>query len=168
MKVAAVWPPLRDLFAVDDGTLPEIRVTCLSRQAIQAAYSLVRSVGSVDPDASFCRMNSERGEKIIGVPDAAQLVANGRAHPFHFLMRHIVIGDTELPEIGVFVFPDQLALDYRMGPSWGDPEIAALFELVRRIWILDPSSRVTLEEGVLPEVQETFRTAWERYLDGKV
>jgi hypothetical protein len=55
-----------------------------------------------------------------------------------------------------------------MGPEWGDREILVLFELVRRVWSLDPKSEVTVEEGVLPKVRERILAAWARYRDSQV
>jgi hypothetical protein len=102
----------------------------------------------------------------LGVSNAAALVASGEAEAFHVVFGGLHFRDTTIPDLGVFVFPDQLALDYRMGPAWGPKELEALFQLLDELTALDPRATLTLEEGVLPDVVARFQTARRRWAAG--
>ncbi len=69
-----------------------------------------------------------------------------------------------LPDLGVFVFDDQIAIDYRMGEEWRSTELRGLFELLLEISQLDPGSSVTFDPKTLPEVRERFKACWMRFL----
>ena len=66
--------------------------------------------------------------------------------------------------LGVFVFADQIALDYRIGPDWRSIELRAFFRLLLDLARLDHESSVTLEPPVLPVVAEHFQTCWSRFV----
>jgi hypothetical protein len=53
-------------------------------------------------------------------------------------------GSVTLPDIGVFVFPDQIALDYRMGDEWGPAQLRAFFRLLYDVGQFDTQSSVGL------------------------
>lgn len=72
-------------------------------------------------------------------------------------------GIVAIPDLGVFVFPDQLSLDYRMGPAWGPSELEAFFGLLGELASLDPDASLSLEEGMLPDVVARFENAWRRW-----
>ena len=57
----------------------------------------------------------------------------GEADACHVVLRDTRVGAAVLPELGVFVLPDEVALDYRMGPEWRAEEVAALFTLLRTL-----------------------------------
>ena len=98
------------------------------------------------------------------VANAAHLVVSGKAAPFHFLVQGLSFQDTTIPDLGVFVFPERIVLDYRMGSAWGPAELMALFELLKEIRQLDPNAKITLAEEILPTIRERFDTAWRNYL----
>ena len=73
-------------------------------------------------DLKDCPLNS--------VPNAAALVVSREAKPFHFVLGNVDMSGVRLPDLGVFVFDDQIAIDYRMGEEWRSTELRALFELL--------------------------------------
>jgi hypothetical protein len=68
-----------------------------------------------------------------------------------------------IPDLGVFVYPNELALDYRMGPEWDEPRVRVLFELLRQLAALDPRARVRLDRHMRPAVEQRFLAAWADY-----
>jgi hypothetical protein len=76
----------------------------------------------------------------------------------------IRVRGTSIPDIGVFLCPDQIALDYRMGSAWGSKQLEALFELLVELASLDSESSVSLEENAFPEVLDRFQKAWHRWV----
>jgi hypothetical protein len=62
------------------------------------------------------------------------------------------------------VFPDQLALDYRMGLDWGPSELEGLFDLLVDLAALDPQASLSLQEGQSAELVARFQNAWHRWV----
>jgi hypothetical protein len=160
-----LWRDLRDLFEIDDGSLPEIRVVYADRRAPVAGFGHLRKRAArvVTHNPSF--WSNERNEDVAleTVPDAAALVVSGSAEPFHVVLGGIESSGVVLPDLGVFVFSDALYLDYRMGPAWSEAEVRALFELLAELMAFDSQSSLSLEEGVVPEVAERFVAVWTRW-----
>src|SRR5437764_9976645 len=116
--MAAAWNKLRALFDTDDGSLPAVRLTELTAEGVAAVYAFLRARASVQPDLVFWHRALDREERLDAWPNPARLVATDEADPFHFLATGIAVGAITLPDLGVLVFPDAVALDYRMGPEW--------------------------------------------------
>ncbi|WP_337176770.1 hypothetical protein [Paludisphaera sp.] len=157
------WKKLRSLFDTDDGSLPEIRLAGLSRDGVARVFDLIRSRATLDSDAVFWHRALDREELLGAHRDPAGMVASGEAEPFHFVASGISAGGTILPDLGVFVFSDEVALDYRMGPEWGEAELGALFELLRILTAAAPEARVELDDHGLPEVERLFLDEWAAY-----
>lgn len=157
------WEKLRPLFDTDDGSLPEVRLTGIGPGGVVGVFGYIRSRAVLNPDATFWHRSPGREETIAAAPDPAGLVAAGEADAFHVLASGLTIGGTVLPDLGVFVFPDEVALDYRMGTGWGEAEMLALFELLRQLTAFAPGAGVVLEPFVRPEVEALFVSEWEAY-----
>lgn len=137
---------LQNLFSQDDGSLPEIFVHGLSGAEIVEIYTMIRQVNRFLVGSPFFRHRGDHQDKPLdSVPNAAQLVVAGEADPFHFLTRGIVLGETSLPDLGVFVFDHAVALDYEKGPAWGTPQIKGLFELLRMVFAKAARPRVRFD-----------------------
>src|SRR4051812_45923484 len=121
--MANVWKELRFLFDTDDGSLPEVRLTELSPDGLAAGYAFLRSQAQAAPGVAFWHRSQDREEPIDDWPNPARLVAADEADEFHFLARNIGVRGVTLPDLGVFVFRYELALDYRMGPEWDEPRL---------------------------------------------
>jgi hypothetical protein len=89
-------------------------------------------------------------------PDAARRVVSESAESFHFLLQSVQRGGAVIPDLGVFVSADLVILDYRMGGSWGSPQLAALFDLLHELQRLAPEAKIKLEDHILPEYHRRF------------
>ena len=139
---------LGELFAVDDGSLPEIRVEGLDPQAVTAALALIKSA-AIHP----LRYGHEQGEN---APPGAR----------HFVVTLNFAG-CELPELGFATFDDAVIVDYRMGPQWTARAVRALFELLHRICALHPGAYLQIEPEADLRLQRAFQKAWIQYLTAK-
>ena len=127
-----------------------------------AAFKFIRRRSPVTPDALFWHTGLERDERVADYPDAARLVVRGLADPFHVLAPGLKFAGAVVPDLGVFVLPDEVKLDYRKGPEWGPPQFLALFELLRQL-VAVTGGRVSLGRHVLPHVDALFVREWEAY-----
>lgn len=153
--MAAIWDEIRDFFDTDDGSLPEIRIENLSGDTIVKAYAWIRSNSTlISVDAQFWHVPDQSDKHLDVVPNATALVVAGVAEPFHFLAGGLSFQGTVIPDLGVFIFQDAIFLDYRMGPAWGEREVVALFELLRKITGWDSNATISLEEYVIPEMRQ--------------
>ena len=164
-RASAIWAELHDLFDTDDGSLPEFRVCYSNVDATIVGYALLRTRAArvVSRDAHFWSAVHGEDRPVDSVPNAAALVVAGDAEPFHVVLGGIRGHASEIPDLGVFVFPDQLALDYRMGPAWGPAELEALFELLAELTRLDPAATLDLEEETRTEIRARFLRVWQRW-----
>ena len=159
-----LWKDLRSLFEVDDGSLPEVCVTYVDVEAPSRAFALLRdSASSVLGIPTFWSIADERDCPVASVPNAAVLVCRGAAESFHVVLEGVRSRDVTLPDLGVFVFPDQLALDYRMGSEWTPVRVEAFFALLADLAAFDPRARISLPEGCVPEDAARFQNAWPRW-----
>ncbi|MBN9523818.1 hypothetical protein J0H58_35790 [bacterium] len=149
------WEQLRWLFDTDDGGLYDIRLAGLDESGVVAAFEFIRARSAVTPDARFWHTGLERDELVADYPDAARLVVRGVAEAFHVLAPGLAFAGVTLPDLGVFVWPDEVTLDYRMGPEWGPPELTALFEFLRQL-VAVAGGRVELGSGVGATVSQQF------------
>jgi hypothetical protein len=156
------WDRLRWLFDTDDGALYDIRLTGLDETGLVAAFEFVRSRSAVTPEGNFWHTGLERDQQVADYPDAAQLVTRGFAEPFHVLTHGLKFAGAVIPDLGVYVWQEEITLDYRMGPEWGRPQLIALFELLRQLAAL-AGGRVSLGQDVLPQVDNQFVSEWVVY-----
>jgi len=124
-----------DLFATNDNSLPEVCISGLRGDEVSEIYLFMRRITRFLVGAPVFRHLAEHADKYLdSVNNAAQLVVSGEANPFHFLTRGIKISDIILPDLGVFVFDNAIALDYEKGKAWGKPQIKAFFELLGTVF----------------------------------
>lgn len=157
-----VWKRLHRLFDTDDGALYPIRLTGLAAAGVSAAFQFIRSRAQITSDAVFWHRRLDREERIVDHPDPAHLVAANEADPFHVLARGLAFGGVALPDLGVFVWPDEITLDYRPGADWAEPQVLALFELLRQLVGVAPG-RVRLAEHTPSRLERLFVEAWSGY-----
>lgn len=159
-----LWDQLHEQFDTDDGSLPDIYIHNLKSDAIVSAYALLRdratAVVTKCPDYWSTRLQQRL--PLDAVPNASTLVLSGEAEPFHVVFGGITAKGVVIPDLGVFVFQECIALDYRMGREWGPPELEAFFELLVELSALDPACRVVLDDGQ-PVSQASFGEAFDRF-----
>ena len=159
-----LWDQLHDCFDTNDGSLPEFRVTYFDRQAMVKGFRLLRDrAANINESASFWSVTDEADRAIDSVPNAAALVVSGEAEAFHFVACGIRSGATVLPDLGVFVFDDELALDYRMGPDWGPAKLCAFFDLVADLTSLDSDATLSFAEQYYPGADKRLTSAWRKF-----
>lgn len=146
MRAMWLWESLRHLFDTDDGSLPEIRVTYSSRGSAAAGYELLR-------------------KRAACVPENAPREATADRIPFHAVLAGIEAQGSSLPDLGVFVFDDQLALDYRMGARWSASSLIGLFTLLSELVALDPAALVARVPSGDSSAPDRFASAWNRWSD---
>ena len=160
-----LWQTVRECFEEDDGSLPGIELSPLTPAGLSAVYALLRNRSQMagSEPATFWDRTAEQSISIDSVPDAAALVATGRADAFHHTIQGLRAAGVELPVLGLFVFPDSLEIDYRMGPEWGPAEVAGLFELLRDCCAVAPQTSVrSAEQEGVPD-PTAFSKAWAKY-----
>lgn len=148
------------LFDTDDGSLPELRLTGLAGDESARIFARLRAIASrINQGATFRDLRADADTSVDSVPNAAALVVAGDAEAFHLVLQDPSVDGTALPPLGVFVFADEIALDYRMGAAWGAREVIALVALLCELQRLAPRSRVELEEHAPADARDRFAMA---------
>ncbi|QDU57612.1 hypothetical protein [Aeoliella mucimassa] len=160
-----LWEQLHDQFDTDDGSLPDVYFENLNPDAIIGAYELLisRAKSTVTECPVFWSKTDEQEHPLNSVPNAAALVVCDEAEPFHVVLGGIEARGTVIPDLGVFVFQECIALDYRMGAEWGPLQLDAFFGLLLELSALDQTCRLTLDEHVQQGFQDRFHTAFLRF-----
>lgn len=127
--------PLRPYFTDDDGSLPEIELHYADAERLVASFVYLYSLPGMRDMTRSDRLWDLRQERETGFvgPEDSRRVVSGEVSAFHRLLEGLRVGDRPLPALGVFVDPDRLVLDYRMGAEWGDAEIFALMRLLAEL-----------------------------------
>ena len=161
-----LWTELHDLFDTDDGSLPEVRVAFADKRAVITAFAELRGRGQdvTHRGSTFWSVAHSKDCPLDSVPNAAALVVSGEAEPFHLVLRGIEMSGVRLPDLGVWVFDDQVAIDYRMGPEWRAAQLRAPFQLLIKLSRSDPRASVTLDPKTLAEVADRFQACWSRFV----
>ena len=156
-----IWHELHELFETDDGSLPEFVVTGLEPTALVVGYSRLSAGAHVVTSAPTVHRRSVGADvSLQSVDDPARLVVLGELEPFHVVLGGIKARDIALPDIGVGVFPEELILDYRMGPEWTPEAVEGFLHLLAELVSGSPAARVVLEDGVPRYWVERFERAW--------
>lgn len=126
---------LHRYFNEDDGSLPEIELHFRSSSQVAGAFAHLFDLGAVDVTVSGCRVwvQATDTERLFCSATDVDLVVHGALQPFHILLAKIAPIGTVLPDLGVFVEPDGITLDYRMGPEWGAAQVDGLIHLLREL-----------------------------------
>lgn len=165
MNQSKIWNELHALFDTDDGSLPEIELTNLCSLHVGDIYLFLVSRGKdiTSGGAHFWDNRLKQERAIDSVGNAATLVVQGIAEPFHIVISSLTVNGVNIPDLGIFVFQDSISLDYRMGIAWGPAELTAFLELLSQIKELAPDMQVSLQEGKSNELQERFLQIWQQY-----
>ncbi len=163
-EVDNLWTEVSECFDTDDGSLPGIEVSKLSPAGVSAIYAMLRRRSRLCGDApEFWSRTKEASVQVDSVPDAAGLVATGESEAFHHCVEGLVAGGVELPVLGIFVWPDIVELDYRMGREWGPGQVAGFFELLRDCCALDTGAVIVPADFEGPPYPDRFLRAWFSY-----
>lgn len=129
-------PALGEYFHDDDGSLPEIELRfarpALLVMALEYLFGLPGACDASRDMACVWSRVHDREEPYRGPQDARRVVS-GEIEAFYRLLRAAQVDGCVLPDLGVFVSDEELILNYRMGPQWGESEIGALLRLLARL-----------------------------------
>ena len=74
----------------------------------------------------------------------------------------------ELKGLAIFVWPDSIDFDYRMGLDWGAEELAALFDFLWEIQQIAPEAKIShSDEGLWPKNTKEFGAVWAAFVEEK-
>ncbi|MEO1743552.1 MAG: hypothetical protein AAFR99_17290 [Cyanobacteria bacterium J06629_9] len=161
-----LWNELHYLFDTNDGSLPEIHVNYTNAEATVEGYALIRQRASrvVTESPYFWSKIYSKEMPLDSVENAARLVVSEEAECFHVVFGGIRYENFTIPDLRVYVFTDQLALDYRMGDEWGPGELNALFLLLAKLVHLDTEANLSLEKHVPPSIHAHFHNCWQLWI----
>jgi hypothetical protein len=165
MNETKLWEELHDLFDTDDGSLPEIALTDLTRTQIGKIFFFLFSSGKdgTTHGGVFWDKELNLQRSIRDVENAAILVASYEAAPFHIVIRGMKHNSSIIPDLGIFVFQSSIFLDYRKGPEWESAKLEALFYYLYRIYQLAPDVKVGLQASEPEVLRKKFQNVWENY-----
>ena len=149
----------RELFQNAPGDLPEILVSPLQPDAICEGYSLLfNHDGYLVGKPSLYDPEKKMEVPLDRIEDPAGMVVAGVARPFHFLIRNFRIASIELPEIGVLILANGIALDYEQSDEWQEPQVEAFCSLLTRLRQLTPEAEITLEHHLPQAIRDDLVT----------
>ncbi|WP_411825560.1 hypothetical protein [Luteolibacter sp. AS25] len=143
------WQISKFNFTDDDGSLPSIDLSNLSGDGLRSIATHFFNSGMIaTPDATIYDNISERNLSLSEVADPVGLVISGRVSTFHCCFACLSWRNVELPTLGLFVSPDGVDIDYRMGSEWSPDSVDAFFRLISHFISLEPD--VVVESGEVP------------------
>jgi hypothetical protein len=165
MDTSEVWVNLRDLFENDDGALPEIELSDLTKEHIKDIFMFLKSRGQdiTINGAHFWDKTIKQSRSVASVENAALCVVNYLAEPFHMVIGNLKSKETIIPPLGLFVFQESISLDYRKGSHWNPENITALLELLCELNRIAPEIKISLQEGTSRDVQDNFKIIWQQF-----
>jgi hypothetical protein len=165
MDSSDVWGNLHDLFDCDDGSLPEIELTNLTGNHIGDVFLYLTNQGQdiTINGALFWDKITNQSRSITSVDNAASLVVQYLAEPFHMVIGNLKSKKIIIPPLGLFVFQESISLDYRKGSHWNPENIAALLELLCEINRIAPEVQISLQEGESQSIQDKFKILWQQF-----
>lgn len=124
---------LLSYFENDDGSLPEIELAFRSPAGTVEGFRLLFARGAKDVSVGGAKVwiKSKAQARPFSGPQDAELVMAGDLEPFHIVLGGINVSGATVPDLGVWVAPEGLTLDYRMGPEWQQDVVMGLLQLLR-------------------------------------
>jgi hypothetical protein len=133
---------VRKCFVIDDGSLPGIELKFDRVEEIPRAFAFLRSISNLTtPEAVFWNKVTNLEAMVDSVTNAASLVVEGSAECFRIGIAPRFEG-VELPELGIYIFADNMEIDWRMGSDWNDARVLAFFDLLAKLKTLFPSFEI--------------------------
>lgn len=158
-----LWPAVAPIFAVNDGSLPELSVGGLSGAAVEATFDCLRQLMPAPfPETQYIWLNDAEVPLATLAHPAAE-VTSGAGEAFHCTMPGIEVDGVPVPELGVFVLPTEVEIDYRMGPEWDEATVAALLRLLLRCAPAD--ARIMVWNVWEDDVREAAQAAIDAYAE---
>lgn len=130
---------LRTYFYPDDGFLPEVSLVGYNHQEIVGIFN--RMVEISDPsslESELWHLPTESNVKLSHFTCAAETMLNGEAEAFHMMLKKTKFDGVTLPDLGAFIFRDEITLDYRRGSEWTEKVIKAFLRLIKTVMVTSP------------------------------
>ncbi|MCG6157277.1 hypothetical protein [Rubinisphaera margarita] len=165
MDKDALWDIVHGCFDEDDGSLPSIAIQPLTPEEIALIFEIfVREGRITTEEPAFHDQQSDKLIPLDSVKNAASLVANYKASPFHLVVRDICFRGHQLPELGMFVFQESIEVDYRMGDDWDATTVFAFFEWLKYLVGQTKNGELAACTREGPPFSEQFDEAWHRFM----
>ena len=155
-----LWNTTHDIFDTEDGKYSEICICSLSPKQVVEGYNFIRSKCSRlrgNPTLFSFETNGEIGIDECG--NAAEFVSRRHAKPFHFVVATFRLGRGVLYDLGFFILDNAIAIDFQLGPLWGEREIETLMRIILEIRKNAPESFIQLPSDVNPEYRSRIEEA---------
>jgi hypothetical protein len=158
------WEIARRNFTDDDGSLPGIEFQNLLPTRVRSIVNYFFEHGRMTPEDSTLWHKQLQATVPIGqIDDPASLVLTGVAEPFHCCFQLDSPGLESIPVLGLFVFPDLVEIDFRMGSDWNAENVDSFFRVLAHLKSLAPEANVESAEREGLPFPEDFKTALGRY-----
>ena len=167
MTARALYDAVGAFFSEPDGTLPEICVSGIAPAELPRLAACLHSHATALVHAhTYDFTGDDFGEVAMDVTDlgtAAAEVLAGTRESFHVVLGGLVVDGVALPDLGLFVFHDELALDFDPGAAWTPEVVSALFALLRELRTIAPGIAIGADQHMTGEWRERFGDAVLRF-----
>jgi hypothetical protein len=141
------WLELKTYFDKDDGFLQEVSVEGYKPQEVVSIFNHLVSISSSSSlESELWYIPTESNVKLNQFPCAAEVMLKGEAEAFHMLLKELTFEGVTLPDLGAFIFKDEITLDYRRGSEWSDQVIRTFLTLISKVMIPRPEIVVKHQE----------------------
>lgn len=138
---------LKTYFDTDDGYLPDVSVSGYDSKEVPQVFNRLINMSSPSSlESELWHLPTEANVKLSNFDCAAELVVRGEAEPFHMMLKKPMYLGVELPDLGAFIFQENITLDYRRGPEWSYRILATFLTFINTVMLLKPSITVEHEE----------------------
>ena len=149
---------LKTYFDPDDGFLPEVSVAGYKPEEIVSIYERLVSISSPSSlESELWHIPSESNVKLSQFLCAAEVMLKGEAESFHMLLKELIFEGVILPDLGAFIFKDEITLDYRRGSEWPDQVIRLFTNLISKV--MTPRSEIVVKHQ---ECEALFKNYFSR------
>ena len=106
-----LWPKVRHLFEVDDGTLPDIYIQNLTNEQIVLTYEWVMSQCAISQDPVLWSTEKEIDVPICEIQYPAREFVAKRVETFRHLVEGLCICGVTLPQLSVSMEDSGISFD---------------------------------------------------------
>ncbi len=164
MNKNELWSLVHSCFDEDDGSFPSFEIDCLDVQSISDLYLLLRTKSKMlTNNPTFWDVEQKIIKTLDAVENAATLVALFKAEPFYFCVENLIVDNITLPCLGIYVFQESVAIDYKMGSDWNSDTVYGLFLFLKKIVTKYKGSKISPSESEGPPNPEIFMEAFKKF-----
>lgn len=160
------WRIAANNFVDDDGSLPSVEFERLTQQSVSKLFQFFAKNGRCVTQSPTVWDNEQQlNVPLFSLDDPCRSLHEGRIEVFHCCFGGITFERTEIPVLGIFVFQECIAIDFRMGKDWNPANVDAFFKLLAHLKTLAPESHIQSaeSEGLMDE--KSFLEALRPYIN---